>query len=65
MEKIIDLEDLLQDIRDGNAAMRVIGYAGMGGQADEREMGLAVLFVSKCLDDILNRASGMIDEIKE
>lgn len=63
MEKLIDMKDLLQDIRDGDNTLRVIGYAGLGQQADEREMGQALLFVTRCLDDILDRADKMIDEV--
>ena len=64
MDKLIDLEDLLQNVRDGNVAVRVIGFAGFHQQADPQEMGQALAFVSGCLDKILDQANEIFEEIR-
>lgn len=63
MDRIHELEELMLNIRDGNAAVRVIGFAGLHQQVDEQEMGQALVFVAGCLDDILDRSNEIIDEV--
>ena len=65
MDKVLDLENLLLDIHDGNVAVHVIGFSGLHQQADEQEMGQALIFVSKCLDKLIAQANEILDEMRE